>query len=59
MGWDIIVLLKFTKGSIEPQENSSFELLHFLKREAELAGKVEVIGLISKIRICLFSRGAR
>ena len=46
MGWEKIVLPKFTEGSIDSQENSSFELFHFLKREVELAGKVEVIGLI-------------
>ena len=35
-------------------------MLHFLKREAELAGKVEVIGQIyKKNRIVLFSRGVR
>ena len=56
MGWEKIVLPKFTEGSIDPQENSSFELFHFLKREVELAGKVEVIGLLKKNRI-VFSLG--
>ena len=59
MGWEKIVLPKFTEGSIDPQENSSFELFHFLKREVELAGKVEVIGLIKKKIVYVFSLGGR